>query len=129
MAAIAYPLPHDRRSTARPALRLVGGASARPAITPGTYRRRRATAVVVVLALGLGLRAVLGGLGGGPLAASEPASMRPVAAVTYVVQPGDTLWAIARRAQPTGDVRSLVDSLARAHGPGPLLVGERLTLQ
>ena len=32
--------------------------------------------------------------------------------VIYVVQPGDTLWGIARRADPDGDPRPLVDRLA-----------------
>jgi hypothetical protein len=32
--------------------------------------------------------------------------------VIYVVQPGDTLWGIARRADPGADPRPLVDRLA-----------------
>jgi hypothetical protein len=46
----------------------------------------------------------------------------------WVVQPGDTLWAIARRVQPSGDIRPLVDAMsAEVHGH-PLQVGERLVL-
>ena len=33
----------------------------------------------------------------------------------YVVQPGDTLWSIARRLQPEGDVRALVHQLVAAN--------------
>ena len=29
-----------------------------------------------------------------------------------IVKPGDTLWSIARKMQPTGDVRPLVDRIA-----------------
>jgi hypothetical protein len=45
-----------------------------------------------------------------------------------VVQPGDTLWAIARRIQPTGDVRPLVDELAHRAGGAAVVSGQRLDL-
>jgi LysM repeat protein len=45
-----------------------------------------------------------------------------------VVQPGDTLWAIARRAQPEGDLRPLVDELTRSRGNRPLQVGEEIAI-
>ena len=134
MAAVAFDT-HDRR-TPRPALRLVRGGRPSRAVV---YRRRRLAALVVVgLAIGLVLlvivpavRAGLGAVGGGPLtpadAPTAPA-MRTVAAHVYVVQQGDTLWSIAHRLQPTGDVRPLVDRLAAAHGHGPLRPGERLPL-
>jgi nucleoid-associated protein YgaU len=48
--------------------------------------------------------------------------------VVYVVQPGDTLWSIARQVQPTGDVRPLVERLERANHGARLQVGDRLTL-
>jgi LysM repeat protein len=47
----------------------------------------------------------------------------------YVVQPGDTYWTIARRLQPTGDVRVLVDRLSGDHGGAPLQPGEQLVLR
>src|SRR5579871_222322 len=46
----------------------------------------------------------------------------------YVVQPGETFWDIARRLQPTGDIRPLVDRLVKAHGSSPLQIGEHLVL-
>jgi LysM repeat protein len=54
--------------------------------------------------------------------------MEPVARTTYVVAPGDTLWSIARRLVPEGDVRPVVDSLAAHRNGRPLQVGERIAL-
>jgi len=52
----------------------------------------------------------------------------PVAAATHLVQPGDTLWSVARRLQPDGDVRPLVARLRAAAGGGQLVPGQRLRL-
>jgi hypothetical protein len=46
----------------------------------------------------------------------------------YVVHPGDTLWSIARRLQPHGDVRPLVDELVARNGGSELTVGQRLPI-
>jgi LysM domain len=46
----------------------------------------------------------------------------------YVVQPGDTVWSIARRLDPRGDVRSTVDELVERHGSASVEVGDRLLL-
>jgi LysM domain-containing protein len=76
---------------------------------------------VVVLVSGLG--------GGPPLTSPEaPLASRPVAARVHVVQPGDTLWSIARSLHPQGDVRDLVDRLAATRGRDALQVGERIVL-
>jgi hypothetical protein len=40
------------------------------------------------------------------------------------VQPGDTVWSIATRLQPTGDVRPLVDRLDASFGGSVLHAGE-----
>ena len=60
--------------------------------------------------------------------AAGPAAAPAVAAHAYVVQPGDTLWSIARQLQPEGDVRPLVDQLSARHGGSALQAGERLDL-
>jgi LysM repeat protein len=46
----------------------------------------------------------------------------------YVVQPGDTLWSIARAAQVGEDLRPVVDRLAAEVGHRPLQPGQRLVL-
>ena len=46
----------------------------------------------------------------------------------YVVEPGDTLWSIARILKPTGDVRPVVAQLAAERHGQPLQVGQALLL-
>ena len=49
--------------------------------------------------------------------------------VVYVVQPGDTLWSIARRADPGADPRPLVDRLVEVNDlRGALHAGDQLRL-
>jgi hypothetical protein len=91
--------------------------------TAAVYRRRRLAAAVV----GLGLVAVVGqasaALGGSSLA---PVERRPQVQ-TVVVEPGDTLWSIARRVAPDADPREVVDALVDARGTAQLVPGETLT--
>ncbi len=56
---------------------------------------------------------------------SPVAAGRPPA---YVVQPGDTLWSIARHLHPSGDIRAVVDELAARAGSASLQAGQRLSL-
>ncbi len=113
-----------------------GGASARHNATSSvrlptsTYRRRRAVAAGLFVVLLLVVRAALGMLGGGPLAAPERPNYSDAAepGATYVVQPGDTFWVIAHRLKPEGDPRPLVDRLVAAHHGPTLYVGERIPL-
>ena len=96
-------------------------------------RRRRAEGGLAVAVL-LGGAAGPGSLGGVPLPPSGPAPADPVAGalpvaeVSYVVQPGDTLWHIARQLQPVGDIRPLVQQLDADRGGAPLRAGEQLVL-
>ncbi len=62
--------------------------------------------------------------GGDPASAPE----RRPGPIVYVVRPGDTLWRIARRLQPLGDVRPLVRRLVAARAGSDLRPGERLVL-
>jgi nucleoid-associated protein YgaU len=79
--------------------------------------RQWALVLVAVVALSLVLAKVA--LGGG--SQSD---------VTVVVQPGDTLWAIAAAHYPLDDVRSRVDDIERANSlQGPVIeAGETLRL-
>lgn len=85
--------------------------------------------VAAVVALGQGAFA---GLAPEPTAATSPAPRaavaagRSVGADAVVVRSGDTLWAIARRLQPEGDVRPLVDRLVALNGGTVLTPGDRL---
>jgi hypothetical protein len=126
MVALAHPESQRRH------LRLVTAEEFdRRRQTELAVMRRRAVAVGVVVALLLALGVLLGRGGGEPRALpshGSSASALPVAERAYVVQPGDTLWHIARVLQPDGDVRPLVAELERARLGAPLRVGERITL-
>ncbi len=129
MAAILEPQRFPRPvATGRPDLRLIPGGRSAP---PSPVRPDRAVVVGLVLALTLAL--VLGtvAVGRGALAGLAPAPASTPArsgAATVVVAPGDTLWSIARRIQPTGDVRPLVDRLAAANGGPAIAAGDRLVV-
>ena len=71
-----------------------------------------------------------GGTGGHTLATPGPvlagATVAPHA--EYIVQPGDTMWSIAERLDPSGDPRVVVAQLTAQVGSDTLRVGERLHL-
>lgn len=114
----------------RPALRVFDGGRAPARLAQqALYRRRRLAAVallvlttVVVLLLANAVLARSAG-GGAPAPAAGASS-----AALHVVQPGDTLWSIARQLDPAADVRVVVDRLVDLNGGAPLQVGQRLQL-
>jgi hypothetical protein len=66
--------------------------------------------------------------GGGPWR-SAPVAYSTNRTVSYTVQPGDTLWVIARRIAPNDDPRAVVDRLiAENHITGSLQVGQSIDL-
>ena len=141
MAAIVHPEP----LSIRPALRLV------PPLQPtrADYARRRLAVLVVVLLLAaVAARLVVAAVAPGdatvstrtgagapatpvtvhaPLAYGSSGTPVPDAAV-YVVQPGDTVWSIARELAPGGDVRGMVDRIVGLNGGAALQVGQHLRL-
>jgi Tfp pilus assembly protein FimV len=112
---------------------------ARPLPSRATrVRRRRLVVLVALIAAVVGVMAGARGLASlsdvpasphpAPLG-GQPAGSAPVAGHTYVVQPGDTLWSIARTIAPDRDPRPVVDALRKANGGPNLEVGDRLTLE
>jgi hypothetical protein len=111
----------SRRTPCRPA----------PAVPLAVRHRRRVVAVGLGILLTIGAARAAVALGGSPLAAPERPSAAPAgdAVRTHLVEPGDTLWSIAVAFAPGNDPRPVVDALAEAHGPGPLVPGETITWQ
>lgn len=101
--------------------------SSRPT-SDACFRRRRVAVSSLFLGMLLAGRVALGMLGSGPLSASQPASPVLVSERVHIVQPGDTLWTIARSLQPEGDVRRVVHQLAAQRDGAALHVGERIAL-
>ena len=138
MAAIIEPRPSDLAGPRRPALRLVASDG----------RSTSTTTVLVPADLGLGMAhllaalvalvAVLAGtwaITSGSLAALAPApssagATAPASGATATVtaHAGDSLWSIARRIQPSGDVRPLVDELVALNGAGPIQPGDEVVV-
>ena len=137
MAAIIETHRPPTRSAPRPALRLVTAEGGRTIDTPvdlgiGPIHVAAAIAALVLclllaLAIGNGAFASLS-----PAPASAPAAAGAGSSASagshVVVRAGDTLWTIARRLQPAGDVRPLVDRLVELNGSAPLQPGAQLTL-
>ena len=91
-----------------------------PSMAPGVRRHdrgvflRRRVLLAALLAVMVGpwlgpVRDAISGPSGAPV---------PVSRGTYLVLPGDTLWAIAGRLAPGEDPRPLVDAIAEANGLG-----------
>jgi hypothetical protein len=87
------------------------------------YRRRRLVAATIVVGAVLAVGHAGVALGGTSLAAPDA---RP-RVVTHVVEPGDTLWSIARELAPESDPRPVVDAIAHARHDAPLVPGEVVT--
>jgi hypothetical protein len=139
MVAICSPDHRSPDELARPALRVIeGGRSARSRLDRRVYARRRLVALALVILLVVLAAAVLdrvGALGVGPSAGGRapaagavPVDGKPVGAAVHVVQPGETLWEIARAIAPNDDPRAVVDGLIARNGAAPIEVGQRLVL-
>ncbi len=87
------------------------------------YRRRRLLVLAVVLSLLVGLWS----FGRSAQSATTHESRSPDA-IVVVVQPGDTLWAIASWLDPGSDPRSLVEALSGIAGSDTLQPGQHLVI-
>jgi hypothetical protein len=96
-------------------------------------RRRLITLTCITLAIVLApvLFGVVGTIQGSETSTITPAVAAPGAAAaanSYVVQPGDTLWSVAKKVAPGHDVRATVDRLVSLNGSAALRVGQRLRI-
>lgn len=92
------------------------------------YRRRRlVAAAVVALVAALAVFGTRALLPAGAESISVPAAAVEASTTTVVVaRPGDSLWTIARRVQPEGDVRQLVSVMASTNGGSSVQAGQRV---
>lgn len=102
--------------------------------TPAAVSRRPSRlpllAGAVVLFLLLSALTVVAGRGGFADVAEAVSAVPPAqdSGRSVRIEPGDTVWSIARRIQPSGDVRPLVDRIITLNGGPDLVAGERLSI-
>ncbi|MEC7826982.1 MAG: LysM domain-containing protein [Actinomycetota bacterium] len=100
-----------------------------------TYWRRRLTCLALLMGAAW---LTVSALSGSPAIEQPSAAQRTVfetaagetlaAGQIVIVKPGDTLWSIARQLQPTGDLRPLVDRIAKINNGHSLIAGQALLL-
>ena len=120
--------PDRRCQPARPTRAgcITDGRTGRPSVA---VRRRRVMLGTVAAGLLVALALPWSGTGGSLATPGSAQAGEKVAAHTsYVVQPGDTLWSIAVRLDPSGDPRPVVDELAAQVGGPNVVPGEQLVL-
>ncbi len=107
---------HSRPQVATGRVRAAGTTARTPArsrrvdVSERTFRRRRrVVGALVVFGLTTGVFAT-------NAFATNPGADVPPAPRTIVAQSGDTLWGIARKIAPTGDITELVHALVLANG-------------
>jgi len=120
MSTITFSPAYD----ARP-LRVVRPArpATRPTAGPGELRLTRRGRLVVFAAALIVAFAVAFVLAGGSSASDSSAVIEPSATERIVVEPGQTLWAIAADHAADGEVRETVHAIERLNGlESPMLV-------
>ena len=104
--------------------------------TQATYWRRRIVCMTLLLGL-LWVMSSAAGFVNGDRSVERPQAQTLIesaagesltAGQVVIVKPGDTLWSIARKMQPTGDVRPLVDRIATLNNGYGLIAGQALLL-
>ena len=105
--------------------------------SPTTYWRRRLACLTLFIGAVWLMVSAAGSLLGSaeieqPFAAQtvfeSAAGETLVTGQLVIVKPGDTLWSIARQLQPTGDLRPLVDRIAKMNNGHSLIAGQGLLL-
>jgi len=83
---------------------------------PAVYQHRRwGVFAAVAVAATLAVFAIVGAVGSSAQA-DQSAPSRAMAPRVVIAQPGDTLWAIARRVTPNGSITELVERLVQMNG-------------
>ena len=109
------------RPASRPAIRPAVRRSAQhPSMantaSVATYQRRRLVVLVAtMLILGVVIAGVIGTTGT-TAQADQAVAGQSIEPRTVIAQPGDTLWAIAKRVAPQANISDLVDQLVRING-------------
>ena len=116
----------------------VGGRGGRAPLRPGVAvaelrpdapvrLTRRGRRVVAGLSVAIGLTVAAGTA---VVASAHGQPFELAGATTVVVQPGDTLWEIARTAEPDEDTRAVVDAIVDLNhlGGGEIMAGQVLQL-
>jgi nucleoid-associated protein YgaU len=104
--------PAARRSAQHPSL----ATTATNTASVATYQRRRLVVLVAaMLILGVVIAGVIG-VTGTTAQADQAVAGQSIEPRTVIAQPGDTLWAIAKRVAPQANVSDLVDQLVRING-------------
>ena len=104
--------------------------------TQATYWRRRIVCMTLLLGLLWVMSSAAGFVNGDRSVERQQAKTLIESAAgesltagqDVIVKPGDTLWSIARKMQPTGDVRPLVDRIATLNNGYGLIAGQALLL-
>jgi len=134
MAAVNVPqlVSPSGGQPARPQLVLLqGGRADARTVDAHVYARRRLVAValailaivaVLIAAQRLSTAGVPDTTDGGVV------STEAIGSAVHVVQPGETLWDIARAIAPEADPRVVVAMLIERNGDAPLQAGQRLEL-
>lgn len=108
--------PYRRRSHLRLVVSEPSTVHATSRLSAGVYRRRRlGVALAGLLLLGGSIFGFGAAFGGSARAVGNGAGSQSVPHVV-IAQPGDTLWAIARRIIPVGSISGLVDQLVELNG-------------
>ena len=97
------------------------------------WRRRLACLTLLIVAAWLVVSALSGSdaieqPSAAPTVFETAAGETLAAGQIVIVKPGDTLWSIARQLQPTGDLRPLVDRIAKINNGHSLIAGQALLL-
>ena len=104
--------PAARRSAQHPSFATT--AANTPSVA--TYQRRRLVVLVAtMLILGVVIAGVIGTTGT-TVQADQAVAGQSIEPRTVIAQPGDTLWAIAKRVAPQANISDLVDQLVRING-------------